>query len=507
MDENKNNDIPDIENDNHVVPEPIEEKNQNQADSTSQQNNDVQNNDAAQQPQNTQQNTAYQPQQTQYVSPEANYNPYQNYQQNTQYYTGVNNVNNAASDDKQGKSKGMRIVLIIIAVILATALIILGAIIIKKGGLIKLNGEPATERLTGDGTVITTAPTITGKPVDSERVAEIARVSNVGVLVYSSGGYFTPETEAGEGTGVVASVSKDGKSTYIITCAHVISDSGISVKILLEDGTTYDAAIVGFDLQTDIGVLKVNTTGLTCAQFGDSSQLKVGAPVYAVGNPGGSEFFGSFTGGIVSSIGRSINNEIGYTMECIQHDAAINPGNSGGALLNSSGQVVGINSAKIASAEYEGMGFAIPISTALEIANQLIEYGYVPNRPKLGITYSLATSHDAYAMVVRLKGLPAGSLVIRSISSDSALNDSGILVGDMITAVNGTELDTADILLDIVDNSKVGDSLTLTICRVNSDYSIEEFDVTVELIEDKGTTEDEDSTYVDPFDYFEQYEY
>ncbi len=508
MDENKNNDIPEIEKDNNVVPEPVSEENIQQQENPAQNDNTVPEGTNQQQPDSqpdfsSQQNVNNQNPYVQYAPPVNNYNPYY---QSTQYYTGVNDNKNEG-DNKRSKNSGMRITLIIIAIILALALVISGVVIVRKGGFINLSDNPTTESLTGDGTVITTAPTITGEPVDSVRVAEIGRVSCVGVLVYTTGSTFTPETEAGEGTGVVAAISKDGKSTYIITCAHVISDSGVSVEILLEDGTTYDAAIVGYDLQTDIGVLKVNTTDLTCAQFGDSSQLQVGSPVYAVGNPGGSEFFGSVTSGIVSSISRSINNEIGYTMECIQHDAAINPGNSGGALLNNSGQVIGINSAKIASTEYEGMSFAIPISTALDIANQLIENGYVPNRPKLGITYSLATSHDTYAMVVRIKGLPAGSLVIRSISSDSNLNDSGILIGDMITAVNGYDLDTPDVLLDIVDNSEVGDTLELTICRVNTDYTIEEFEVSAELVEDKGSTVSEEATtYVNPFDYFEQYE-
>ncbi len=442
-----------------------------------------------------------------YSAPNSGYAYYsqpQNAPQGGYYYTGT--PDNAPQNGKK-KKKGMKIVLSIVAIILALSI---------GFGLGSLNGnnnnvtQPDNQK--GDSTVIGSDETpdsveITGDKLSIEKIAEIGRASNVGVLVYSNRAYGS-NAKAGEGTGVVAKVSDDGKYTYVLTCAHVISDSGVSVKILLEDGTTYDADIVGFDAQTDVGVLRVKTNKLTCAKFGDFKKLKVGSAVYAVGNPGGSEFFGSVTNGIVSAISRSINNEIGYTMDCIQHNAAINPGNSGGALLNEYGQVIGINSSKIASTEYEGMSFSIPISTALEVANNIIAKGYVPDRPKLGITYSLASSHNTYNMVVQIKGLPAGSLIVRSISADSSLKDSKVQIGDMITSVNGKKLDTADVLLDMIDQSKVGDTLKLGICRVNTDYSINEFEVSVTLVEDKGSaTPEEETTYIDPFDYFSQYGY
>ncbi len=439
--------------------------------------------------------------------PPFSYTPKQSfngYNQNG-YYTGTPDT-----AKKKKKKSGIKVVLSIVAIILVIAISFgIGSVVGSKKAAISGEG------LTGDGTIITNeetpdSPTVTGDRLSVEQIAEIGRASNVGVLVYTNNGFQGSETAAGEGTGIVAKVSKDGKSTYILTCAHVISDKGASVKILLEDGTTYNADIVGYDQQTDVGVLKVNTTKLTCATFGDFKKLKVGSAVYAVGNPGGSEFFGSVTNGIVSAISRSINNEIGYTMDCIQHNAAINPGNSGGALLNEFGQVIGINSSKIASTEYEGMSFSVPISTALEVANELIAKGYVPNRPKLGITYSLASSHNTYAMIVQIKGLPAGSLIIRGISSDSDLKSSDVQIGDMIIAVNGQDLDTPDVLLDIIDKASVGDELKLKICRVNTDYSTEEFEVTAKLIEDKGSSaepEEESTTYINPFDYFSQYGY
>ena len=195
--------------------------------------------------------------------------------------------------------------------------------------------------------------------------------------------------------------------TYVVTCAHVINEPGCEFSILLLDGSLYDAEVVALDERTDIGVLKINRTGMNLAEFGDSSTLKIGEPIYAVGNPGGSEYFGSITNGIVSAIDRSINAT--YTMTCIQHNAAINPGNSGGALVNSAGQIIGINSSKIARTDYEGMGFAVPSAIFKPVVEALIQHGYVPNRPELGIKYASVSDYQLYSIIVSIKGLPTES--------------------------------------------------------------------------------------------------
>ena len=178
-------------------------------------------------------------------------------------------------------------------------------------------------------------------------------------------------------------------------------------------------------------------------------------------------------------------------MSCVQHDAAINPGNSGGALVNVYGQVIGINSSKIADAEYEGMGFAVPITVAKDVVDKIIANGYVPNRPKLGITYSAVTHSQTYSMIVQMKGLPNGSVVIAGIDPSSSLAGTKVQVGDLITGVNGKKLDSSDILLDTIEKSKVGDEITLSICHINDDYSLNQFDVKVKLIEDKVTPKTE----------------
>lgn len=404
------------------------------------------------------------------------------------------------------KSSGTRVFLAVIALILVFALGVgMGSVFNRKDNREYIDEEQTTHD--NAELIINEEPKNTGgkrngNALSAAEVAEIVRDSNVGVVVYSG----NTTSASGEGSGIVMGLDTSKTYTYIITCAHVVNAAGIKVNVQTADGEDFDAEIVGVDTRTDIGVLRVKTTKLKAAQFGDSDKLTIGSPVYAVGNPGGTEFFGSFTGGYVSAINRPVSSEIGYTMKCIQHDASINPGNSGGMLVNEYGQVVGINSQKIADTNYEGMGFAIPISSAKEVIEALISYGYVPNRPKLGITYYPVSASQQYNMIARIKGLPAGTLIINEISSDSGLAGTKARKYDMIIGVNGKDLTTADVLLELIDKGKVGDKLTLKLCRVSSNYSIEEFEVEAVLVEDKGTIETTTTeSYIDPFEYFFNY--
>ena len=308
---------------------------------------------------------------------------------------------------KKKDNKSIKVLCIILGVIVILVGAIVGVAIFKgdsPSGNSGISGESgSSENRATAGNVVVEAKKEAGALTTTE-IAAVAKKSSVGVIVYSvnTGGYYFgsaqggESTQSGEGSGVIVELDNQGNYTYIITCAHVISDKNISVKILLEDGTTYDADVVGLDERTDIGLLRVNDKSLqkNAATIGKSSELLVGQEVYAIGNPGGAEFFGSFTSGVVSAIGRSLSNNTGYDMECIQHDAAINPGNSGGALFNARGELVGINSSKIASTEYEGMSFAVPIDEAVSVVNNISSHGYVPNRPKLGSSYSLAMKYN-----------------------------------------------------------------------------------------------------------------
>lgn len=431
------------------------------------------------------------------------YSPYQpqyGYNQQQTYYQ------QPATPKRQEASKGVK------AFIACIALVIVFAIGFGVSSMIKATNGTGSEKepdkiveglpeININESPITPTKITAGGVLTGAQIHAKLSPSNVGIVVYKQNSNST----AGEGSGIIMGEDKSGNYTYIITCAHVISDAGVKVRVQTENGTTYDAEIVGFDTRTDLGVLKIKAKGLPAAEFGDSEALVVGDPVYAIGNPGGIEFFGSLTGGYVSAIDRPVSSEIGYTMKCVQHSAPINPGNSGGMLVNAYGQVIGINSQKIAATDYEGMGFAIPISSAKSIIENLIAHGYVPDRPMLGITYYPVSASAQYSMIAQIKGLPAGTLIINEISPDGALAGTDAKQYDMITAVDGKPLTTADVLLERIDNGKVGDKMTLTLCRVNSNYSIDEFEVEITLVEDKGGSEPVTTTqayYIDPFEFY-----
>ena len=267
----------------------------------------------------------------------------------------------------------------------------------------------------------------------------------------------TTSEGTGSGSGVI--MSKDG---YIITNNHVV-DGAQSVSVQLSDGTSLDATIVGTDEQTDLAVIKVNpTTELTAAEFGDSDELEPGEYAYAIGSPGGVQFANTITGGRISAINRdlTVNDRV---MTLIQTDASINNGNSGGALINKYGQVVGITSAKLSgnafgSATVEGMGFAIPINTAKDIVDELIQNGYVSGRPSIGITGQNVESSDGSISGVQ----------VYSIDSRAKAASEGLQVGDVITAVDGTPTPNMDKVNELKQDKKAGDKLTLSVYRIST---------------------------------------
>ncbi len=329
-------------------------------------------------------------------------------------------------------------------------------------------------------------------------VAEKSKGSCVGITVYtqqSAYSYFynygqssdsSEKVASGEGSGVIMSES-NGK-TYIITCAHVIAD-GSSFTVTLDNDKEYEATLVGYDSQTDIGVLSIKATGLQVAEFGDSKDIEVGEDCIAIGCPGGLTFKNSVTKGIVSALDVPVSSQIGYNNECIQVDAAINPGNSGGALFNMQGQVIGINSSKIASTEYEGMGFAVPSNTAIETANSLIKNGYVAGRAKIGIEYNtLANYNSASAILSELEKQgfknAEGTMVIQTISDDSDLKNSDVKQYDMIVAIDGKTLTSVDVMTSALSKKKPGNTVTLTMARIQNN-SLKTFEVKCKLIESK----------------------
>lgn len=299
-----------------------------------------------------------------------------------------------------------------------------------------------------------------------------------GFFGYGNQGNSTQEA-TGVGTGIV--MSEDG---YIVTNAHVIYDEeygygkAAAVQIQMSDQeTVYDAEIKAFDKEADIAVLKVDANNLTPAEFGDSSNCEVGEMVVAIGNPLGLEFQNTVTCGIISALNRqvTINDN---TMTLIQTDTAINSGNSGGPLINSSGQVIGINSAKMSStysgqATVEGIGFAIPMSEAQTIIDDLINYGYVTGRPQLGIT-----CQDVSETVSQAYHIPVGAYII-SVTEGGAAAAAGLQPADVITAIQDQEISTTEELNAVKNKYNAGDTITLTIVRSGEEMKV---DITLEEV-------------------------
>ncbi len=433
-------------------------------------------------------------------------------QQSEQPYSPVHPTD-GYKPPKKKKNVGKIVFVALICVCIVLASIGLGATLSSEDKTSnKTEEQSEVENTTGVGADAQTQDSpvsykkYTGKgTMTPEQVYEAVKEINVGVLVYAQ------NQKAGEGSGIIVGEDPTGKFTYILTAAHVIADSGVDVQIQFYDETEAEATIVGIDLKTDIGVLKVEKTGFKAATFGNSDKLVVGQTVYAIGNPGGTEFFGSFTSGMISAIDRPVpTTNSSYDLPCIQHNAAINPGNSGGALVNEYGQVIGLNSSKISSTEYEGMGFSVPSGTMLTVYNELVKNGYVSNRPMLGITYSPVSSDYTYATVAWKNNLPYGSIVIAVINENSDMVNHDVQVGDIITAVNGKNLETTDILLEEIEKAKVGDTLELSICRLGRSGSITStHTIKVKLVEDKGNNVvTEPETQYDPFgSYFDDFGY
>lgn len=308
-------------------------------------------------------------------------------------------------------------------------------------------------------------------------VAKKVLPSVVGIKVeYSVSSIFSMGTSTAnaEGSGVI--ISDDG---YILTNNHIVNSSsgssfyelGKASKItvsLYNDNAEYEATIVGTDDQTDLAVIKINKTGLTAAELGDSDSVQVGEYVMAIGNPLGLQ--SSVSSGIISAVNRQVAvDNVTYTL--IQTDASINSGNSGGALVNSKGQVIGINTLKMSGSGVEGMGFAIPINSTKSISDQLIKYNKV-KRPYIGIG-----GRDIDEQTAKKYNLKVGVYIV-SVEEFSAAEKAGIKAGDVITQIDGKEIKTMDELNKIKNTHEIGDEITLRIYRDG-----EEKDITLTLQE------------------------
>lgn len=278
-------------------------------------------------------------------------------------------------------------------------------------------------------------------------------------------------TATAEGSGVI--ISEDG---YILTNNHVVNSSSssssfyelgkaskITVK-LYNDDTEYEAEIVGTDEQTDLAVIKINKDNLTAAELGDSDSVQVGEFCMAIGNPLG--LGSTVTDGIISAVNREVVDEEGNSYTAIQTNVAINSGNSGGALVNSQGQVIGINTLKVSGDGVEGVGFAIPINSTKDIYEQLIQYNKV-KRPYLGIGGIEVDEETAKANNITV------GIYVKTLENFSAAEKAGIKVGDVIIKADGQDVETMDELNEIKNKKEIGDKMTLTVWRDGKTQDIE----------------------------------
>lgn len=296
------------------------------------------------------------------------------------------------------------------------------------------------------------------------------------IYVKARGGYAI-------GSGFV--VSADG---YVITNHHVI-ENGTDISVIFYDGKKYQAEVIGSDSLSDIAVLRIEADDLVPIELGNSSNLKVGDPVFAIGTPYNMNLAGTMTTGVISGVDRKIDvtNDYGTvtkTMTLIQTDSAINPGNSGGPLINMQGQVIGINSLKLSN--YDGIGFAIPISSAIDIINELIEYGEVRDydgdlvtaTPKLNITISSVS--DAREQYYIPDDAPEGCIVL-ALTRNSAVYRAGLELYDIITEFNGTRIENKDQLSEALNKCRAGQKVTMKLYRMNRDGSGREMEISFAL--------------------------
>ena len=284
--------------------------------------------------------------------------------------------------------------------------------------------------------------------------------SVVGIRVYNSNGLMS------DASGVV--YTEDG---YIITNDHIYADIGAAkFKIFTYDGTQYDAEYVAGDAISDLAVLKITSNvKLKAATFGNSDELVCGEDVVAVGRPSDATEYSSITSGIISLTRRRVQTTTSYSASLIQTDSAINPGSSGGALVNMYGQVIGITSSKVAGAEYDDIGFAIPSVTVKRVVSQLVKEGKVVDRAKLGISYT-----EVDSVTAAINGNDITGLYVAEVSEDSDIYGK-VSAGDIITQINGIQITSDEIVLDIIEDSRAGDTITLSVYTKNAstaDYTV-----------------------------------
>ena len=360
---------------------------------------------------------------------------------------------------KRRKHSGGRIARSAVALVLAAAMGFaggfVGARVGNTGNKVVIQQVERTDSSAASGTAVASSGMTTAQV--SEMVSPSVVVITTEQVVYSQWSWYGQnQVESGAGSGVI--ISSDG---YILTCAHVVSGAS-QITVTIGD-TDYTATVVGEDDTSDVAVLKIDATGLTPATVGDSDSLSVGDSVLAVGNPLG-ELGGTVTSGIVSALNRSVTiqgTSSTNTMSLIQMDASVSPGNSGGGLFNMNGELIGLVNAKSSSSDAEGLGFAIPINDAIQVAQDLLENGYVSGRPYMGITYIAVTDAQTAAQL----NVNAYGVYVVDVVQGGPADKAGLKAGDRIVSIDGNEIAQKDDLGTLMQQHTAGDTLSITVAR------------------------------------------
>ena len=329
-----------------------------------------------------------------------------------------------------------------------------GAVLASRTGL--TGNQVVVQQVQRDTSDAANANSTGGESMSLQQISSVVSPSVVAITTEQMsgsqtwfGGYYV---QSGAGSGVI--ISQDG---YILTCAHVV-DGATSVKVQLQNGETYDASIVGSDATSDIAVLKIEATGLTPAVIGDSDALAVGETVVAVGNPLGT-LSNTVTDGIISALNREVTVE-DNDMTLLQTNASISPGNSGGGLFNANGELIGVVNAKSSYSEAEGIGFAIPIDQAMEVAQQLIENGAVI-RPALGVKILDVMDANTASQL----GVSATGVYVVEVTAGGGAEAAGVQAGDRIIAVDDTAVSSSNSVKSYLADKQVGDTVNLQVER------------------------------------------
>ena len=402
--------------------------------------------------------------------------PYQRPTQQPTYAPAVNQYPaNAPSYEVGAKPKKQRALgagkLIAIFAIVAVVAVLVGGV----GGYLTANYKLSQNKTSGEANASSNNVVIyqsvengSSSPVLSSgsTISDIAKkvapsVVEITTEVAQSGGFMSQYITEGAGSGVI--ISEDG---YIVTNNHVIEDAK-KITVILNNGESYAATLVGTDELTDIAVIKIEESGLTPAVYGSSDDLKVGDFALAVGNPLG-ELGGTVTDGIISALEREVSID-SVKMTLLQTNAAINPGNSGGGLFNASGELVGIVNAKAAGEDIEGLGFAIPIDIAKPVIQDIINYGYVTGRVQAGIQILDVLDYET-AFQYRVSKL--GPYIYTVIEGSDA-ERAGLKQGDLITHINDTLVYESGDIIAIISDCEIGDTITFTVEREGKELKID----------------------------------